>query len=207
MENVIAWIDNIVAPKYFWIIELGVIFLLVLVLNQLSKITLNKLEIKAQKTKNTWDDAFIYACRIPIRFLGWLIGLNLVISIADGALPELVTQHLGLGNKLILLIFLLIFCNLFIKKSENNLIDQKFFTDPVDPTTVRAISKLLRASVLILVILTVMQLFDYSVSGLLAFGGIGGIAVGFAAKDLLANFFGGLMIYLDRPFSVGDWIR
>ena len=60
---------------------------------------------------------------------------------------------------------------------------------------------------LILVILTVMQLFDYSVSGLLAFGGIGGIAVGFAAKDLLANFFGGLMIYLDRPFSVGDWIR
>ena len=31
--------------------------------------------------------------------------------------------------------------------------------------------------------------------------------MGFAAKDLLANFFGGLMIYLDRPFSVGDWIR
>jgi MscS family membrane protein len=41
----------------------------------------------------------------------------------------------------------------------------------------------------------------------LAFGGIGGIAVGFAAKDLLANFFGGLMIYLDRPFKVGDWVR
>ncbi|MFQ5717824.1 MAG: mechanosensitive ion channel family protein, partial [Nitrospinales bacterium] len=45
------------------------------------------------------------------------------------------------------------------------------------------------------------------ISGVLAFGGIGGIAVGFAAKDLLANFFGGLMIYLDRPFAVGDWIR
>ena len=118
MENVIAWIDNIVAPKYFWIIELGVIFLLVLVLNQLSKITLNKLEIKAQKTKNTWDDAFIYACRIPIRFLGWLIGLNLVISVADGALPELVTQHLGLGNKLILLIFLLIFFKQVLERAQ-----------------------------------------------------------------------------------------
>ncbi len=46
-----------------------------------------------------------------------------------------------------------------------------------------------------------------SISAVLAFGGIGGIAIGFAAKDLLANFFGGLMIYLDRPFSVGDWIR
>lgn len=41
----------------------------------------------------------------------------------------------------------------------------------------------------------------------LAFGGIGGIAVGFAAKDLLANFFGGLVVYLDRPFAVGDWVR
>lgn len=42
---------------------------------------------------------------------------------------------------------------------------------------------------------------------MLAFGGIGGIAVGFAAKDMLANFFGGLTIYLDRPFIVGEWIR
>ena len=40
----------------------------------------------------------------------------------------------------------------------------------------------------------------------LAFGGMGGIAVGFAAKDLLANLFGGLMIHLDRPFNVGEMI-
>ena len=33
------------------------------------------------------------------------------------------------------------------------------------------------------------------------------VAIGFAAKDLLSNFFGGLFIYLDRPFAVGDWIR
>jgi MscS family membrane protein len=52
-----------------------------------------------------------------------------------------------------------------------------------------------------------LQTLGVSISGILAFGGIGGIAVGFAAKDLLANFFGGLMIYLDRPFAVGDWIR
>ena len=53
----------------------------------------------------------------------------------------------------------------------------------------------------------VLQSLGVSVSGLLAFGGIGGIAVGFAARDLLANFLGGLSIYLDRPFTVGDWIR
>ncbi|MFW6340475.1 MAG: mechanosensitive ion channel family protein, partial [Wenzhouxiangella sp.] len=34
-----------------------------------------------------------------------------------------------------------------------------------------------------------------------------GIAVGLAARDLLANFFGGFMVFMDRPFSVGDWVR
>lgn len=53
----------------------------------------------------------------------------------------------------------------------------------------------------------IMQSVGVSVSGLLAFGGVGGIAVGFAARDLLANFLGGLSIFLDRPFAVGDWIR
>ncbi len=52
-----------------------------------------------------------------------------------------------------------------------------------------------------------MQSFGLSLSGLLTFGGVGGLIVGLAAKDLLANFFGGLMIYFDRPFKVGDWIR
>ena len=55
--------------------------------------------------------------------------------------------------------------------------------------------------------LSVLQTLGISISGVLAFGGVGGIAVGFAARDLLANFFGGLMIYMDRPFTVGDWVR
>jgi len=67
--------------------------------------------------------------------------------------------------------------------------------------------KLVRASVFITAALVMLQTLGFSISGVLAFGGVGGIAVGFAAKDLLANFFGGLMVYLDRPFKVGDWIR
>ena len=62
-------------------------------------------------------------------------------------------------------------------------------------------------SLIITAVLVAMQTLGYSISGILAFGGVGGIAVGFAARDLLANFFGGLMVYLDRPFAVGEWIR
>ncbi|MFP6835411.1 MAG: mechanosensitive ion channel domain-containing protein, partial [Pseudomonadales bacterium] len=77
----------------------------------------------------------------------------------------------------------------------------------MDQTTAAAVGKLLRAAVIITGVLMVLQGLGFSVSGVLAFGGIGGIAIGFAARDMLANFFGALMIFLDRPFSVGDWIR
>ena len=96
----------------------------------------------------------------------------------------------------------------FINNVEKGIIAQKQArNEPIDVTTVDAVGKLLRVSVLITAVLVAMQSLGFSISGLLAFGGIGGLAVSFAAKDLLANFFGGLMIYLDRPFAVGDWIR
>ncbi|MDR1660955.1 MAG: mechanosensitive ion channel family protein, partial [Azoarcus sp.] len=77
----------------------------------------------------------------------------------------------------------------------------------VDRTTVDAVTQLLRIAVFITSALVTLQSLGFSIEGVLAFGGIGGIAIGFAAKDLLANFFGSLIIYFDRPFAVGDWIR
>lgn len=76
-----------------------------------------------------------------------------------------------------------------------------------DETTVQAIAKVGRLFIITIGVLTIMRAFGLSLSGLLTFGGVGGLIVGLAAKDLLSNFFGGLMIYFDRPFKVGDWIR
>jgi MscS family membrane protein len=79
--------------------------------------------------------------------------------------------------------------------------------EQMDKTTAHALGKLLRLVVVITAGLVILQTLGFSISGVLAMGGVGGIAIGFAAKDLLANFFGGLIVYLDRPFAVGDWIR
>ncbi len=52
-----------------------------------------------------------------------------------------------------------------------------------------------------------LQNLGYSVGSLIAGVGISGAAVAFAAKDTLANFFGVLVIFLDKPFQIGDWIE
>lgn len=48
--------------------------------------------------------------------------------------------------------------------------------------------------------------FGINVTGMVAGLGIGGLAFAFAAKDTLANFFGSIMLVLDRPFDIGDYI-
>lgn len=52
-----------------------------------------------------------------------------------------------------------------------------------------------------------LQNMGYSVSSLLAGLGLGGMAIALASKDVLANLFGSVVIFVDKPFQVGDWIE
>jgi len=56
-------------------------------------------------------------------------------------------------------------------------------------------------------LLTVAQVLGSNVTALFASVGIGGLALALAAQDTVSNFFGSLMVILDRPFQVGDWIK
>lgn len=76
-----------------------------------------------------------------------------------------------------------------------------------DVTSARILSRIIKIILTIIIVLLYGEHFGMSLSGLLTFGGIGGLAVGMAGKDILSNFFSGIMLYFDRPFSIGDWIR
>jgi len=207
MNQIESWLVNLTGEQYLWAFELFLIVLIALSLGFVLNRMIDKLEVQAAKTKTVWDDALIEACRRPAIWLIWILGVNFAAGIAAQKMDSPLQALIDPINRLALIFLGTIFLTNFIKRAERNLIHPDYIAKPLDATTVRAVGKLLRASVIITGVLIAMQLFGYSISGLLAFGGIGGIAVGFVAKDLLANFFGGLMIYLDRPFSVGEWIR
>jgi len=77
----------------------------------------------------------------------------------------------------------------------------------LDDQLVPFISKTLKIFIVITAVLVIAQNMGYSISGLVASLGIGGIAVAMAARDTLANVFGSIMILMDRPFAIGDWIK
>lgn len=193
--------------SYWWIQDVFLIVLMTLLVSFILRWLINKLDNKAQHTKNWWDDSLIKAARVPVQWLVWSEGLLWAAEVAmregDVILLALVEQLRGLNFVVLLVWFLVV----FVREVEAVLRDPNRMRKPMDTTTAMALGRILRSAIIITGLLVGMQSIGLSVSGVLAFGGLGGIAVGFAAKDLLANFFGGLMVYLDRPFKVGDWIR
>ncbi len=201
-----TWEDltQLVTQKNSYILQAFMVVFASLFLDFIQRKILKRLHLKAEKTKNVWDDAIIDSIKKPISLIIWAAGLYLAAEIIQEATGAVIFNAVGPLRDTVIIGALAWFLVRLIKHGEQKLVEGE---KAVDPTTVDAIAKLLKASVVITSLLVVLQTLGFSISGVLAFGGIGGVAVGFAAKDLLANFFGGLTIYLDRPFAVGDWIR
>ena len=167
------------------------------------RIIYNRLEYLSKKTNFDWDDLTLNALKTPISALIWCWP-------ATVSLDFFIQEHFGIKLswlstlKLPIVIAILAWITIrFINNVESFVLEKKTH----DETTVHAIAKVSRLIFVIIGALTIMQAFGLSLSGLLTFGGVGGLIVGLAAKDLLSNFFGGMMIYFDRPFKVGDWVR
>jgi len=78
-------------------------------------------------------------------------------------------------------------------------------TSQLDDQLVPLIRKTLRVIVVIMVALFIAQnIFNWNIGALLAGLGLGGLAFALAAKDMVANLFGSITIFADRPFQIGD---
>ncbi len=206
-DKLLVQITN-VGGEEAWIYQMFIVVLVVLTANFILMRVLTRVQKTFDKTKNTWDDALLRALRRPLRLLVWIVGISFAAEIAKGVTEAVIFTAVAPIRDVGVIATITWFIIRFIKAAENNITkSSREAGNEIDKTTADAISRLLRISVLITATLVAMQTLGYSISGVLAFGGIGGIAIGFAAKDLLSNFFGGLMIFLDRPFSVGDWVR
>lgn len=191
-----------------WLPETLFVLLGVLLLILLSGKILLRVERATSLTDTVWDDALIHAVKRPLTVLLWVVGLAHVAGILDRETGVHALDYAQPARNIGVVACLAWFLIRMINNAAASLLRRPGSGgEAVDHTTVDAMSKLGRVSVLIVAALVILQTLGFSISGVLAFGGIGGIAIGFAAKDMLANFFGGLMVYLDRPFAVGEWIR
>src|SRR5690625_4558039 len=76
----------------------------------------------------------------------------------------------------------------------------------IDEILIPLFSRTLRIIIIAISFSIIAQEFGYDVNGFVAGLGIGGLAFALAAKDALANMFGGIIIITEKPFTIGDWV-
>lgn len=200
--NKLSILENIYLIKIFGIV------LSTIILTLIEKALFHHIYPKVQASSRIWDDAFVFALHFPLKVAIWLSGLTFLVAVVEQTFMSIeIFEDLWFSNfrKIgTFLLFIWAFLR-FIHKFESQYATAKSMKS--DPTTAQGIAHLLKVVVFAFSGLGILQFLGIPLSGIVAFGGFGGIAVGFAAKDLLANIFGGMMIFLDRQFQIGDWIR
>ena len=164
-----------------------------------------------KNTKNELDDIILDSVSKPFSYLIIIISFLLIfdrINHHNGYIESFAPSYFFYS---IFLVFFALSLIRFLDKYYENKLFLKNISRQDDPIVVEQTYEItIRVSKIVIIVVSVlilMQEFGLSISGLLAFGGVGGLVVGLAAKDLLSNFFGGLMIYFDRPFKVGEFIK
>ena len=166
----------------------------------------HRLKKLTERTETEADDMATAALINPLGLLLPIFGVYLALRMLLGVRPEWLANtdrffKVGIIFVVIWTAFkmadaLAVLLMELSSKTESKLDDQ----------IVPLVRKAAKTFLAVLGFILVAQNLGYSVSGLLAGLGIGGLALAMAAKDTLANLFGSLMILIDRPFHVGDWV-
>lgn len=191
-----------------WVIQIFFIIFVTACAHYFEVVFVKRLRPRLDKTKILWDNALLNAIHKPLGALIWFLGISYSVDLLQTKTDAAaIFDAVPVIRELAVIALVVWMVIRFIRQAESVLIKQGIKNKTFDKTSINALSQILRATVITTSILVALQTMGYKISGILALGGVGGIVLGFAAKDMLANFFGGLMIYFDRPFKVGDWVR
>lgn len=162
------------------------------------------------KIKKTWPINLLQSLNRPVILFLWFVFITWIWQkIEKEVFAKPLFTHWFVLYKVVAVLTLFAIVMSFIHYMQKSLLKQlpRSERTKTNKTSVIAVAQLLRLITIVLLILMLLQVTGIPVSALLAIGGMGTVAIGFAAKDTLENYMGGAMIFFDRPFGVGDWIK
>lgn len=161
----------------------------------------------AEKTATKFDDLVLELLNGPIKIVAFVIFLRIGLDVFSW--PEMVQKTLSKGFTIVVAITLtymvlkfvdliMNFWHMRAKAQEDQAFNQQLF--PI-------VRKSLKVFIIVVAALVTLDNLGINITAAIASLSIGGLAVGLAAQDTLANLFGAVAIFLDKPFKIGDRIQ
>ena len=189
---------------YPYIKALAVLLIAFSLANLISFLITRLIGAIVKRTGNRLDDAIMSILRLPLYWTFILVGALLALLIVN--LPTTANNIL---HSIIMTCIVLVWS--FFTGSLLRIIIKAFSDHAkahsiIRPQTLPLFNNLALVVVLLLAVYLVFQTWNIDMTAWLASAGIVGIAVGFAAKDTLANLFAGVFILADSPYKIGDYV-
>ena len=188
------------------IIAIGVIFVFRILSSVVSSIIIKMLRPKGNEKVSVKKNPFYLPLRTIFTFVGIYIALN-IIKNATTISPE-IQSILDKGIKILLI--------LFVAKAFGEGLDEKnkVFVKirdksnrEIDKSTMNAILRITKIAIYVLAGFMVISELGYNISGFITGLGLSSVVITLAAQDTAKSLIGGLAIFLDKPFKVGDYIK
>ncbi len=210
MLYVLLWsIINLLDGEASWFLS----FLLLLTIASVATHALRWLSAKLQErfTQNNEliKNAALQASVLPLSCYIWFVTAILCMDLlSDHFLSETFTTGLKIIFSISGVLFLLWFLLRVNSNIRHVLLERSKKREiALDPGQVHSLTKLASVVILLLGAILLMEVTGVSFTTLIAFGGISGLAIAFASQEVIANFFGGIMIHINQPFAMGDLIH
>lgn len=202
IEDIFTELLKISISKY---IIAGIVIIIALAINKyiITKIFDYIIRI-VKRTKNFADDSLVRALEKPIKLYITLYSFYASLKIIDfdGLNVNTVTSD-RLKKIFIVIVICYFFYNLTL---ENSLLYTRMHKNDGGNTIVFPfVSIIIRLVIIVIGVSCVAREFGFT--GFIAGLGISGVAFALMAQDTFSNLFGGVIIVLDRPFAIGDWIQ
>ncbi|MCF6291564.1 MAG: mechanosensitive ion channel family protein [Desulfobacterales bacterium] len=158
----------------------------------------------AARTELTFDDDLIAILHAPICSTVFLLGVLHALVLQPLQPPwQLVLPRVVQSS---ILLFWLVATFRFLNTAAERSLALALTRGKVGKDLFQLLKNVARVVVIIAGLLWLLAIWDVDLTPLFASAGIAGIAVALAAKDTLANFFGGISLFMDNTFKVGDYI-
>ena len=188
------------------IIAIGIIVLFRILSGTFSYMIIRIFKIKSKTSREIKESAFFK----PLKLFFIILGIYLAIVFLKTPLQinEQIMDIVTKAFKIISVIEIAVgLANSFASKTILGKKLKKSLSQKMDDTVFEFVLKIARVFIYIIAIFLVLAILEINLTGLIAGLGLGGVIVTLAAQDTAKNLFGGVVIFIDKPFVVGDWIE
>lgn len=207
MEQVVNFIENLKAVDIVDIIVAICLIVLFKVLSpSISYVIIKLFKFNSKSKKAIRESAFYTPLKVFFTILGVYLAvlfLKKPLNIQD-EIMSIVTKAFQIVS---VLAFAKALASSFTTKSSLIKKIRKSWKNDVEDSMLEFALKVARVIIYLIAIFIVFAILQINLSGLVAGLGIGGIIVTLAAQDTAKNIFGGVVLFIDKPFNVGDWIQ